>query len=61
MKKKINMKKVCWGIGKFGGGNLDIPRKETKKIPGICEKHQRDFIEIVECNDCDVRLTVENS
>jgi len=25
--KKVNMKNVCWRIGRFGGGNLDILRK----------------------------------
>ena len=55
MKKKRKTREVCWGIGKMGGGNLDILRKATK-IPAICDKHQDSFLEILECNDCDVRI-----
>lgn len=57
-KKKytFNMKNVCWGIGKLGGGNLDILRRAKKKIPAICNKHQEVFAKIIECNDCDVRI-----
>ena len=60
MKNKITMKNVVWGAktadGKIvGGGNLDILRK-AKKIPAICDKHQELFLEIIECNDCDVRI-----
>ena len=32
MKKKIDMSKVCWGYGKFGGGNLDIMTKNAKEL-----------------------------
>ena len=54
------MKNVVWGVntpeGKhIGGGNLDILRK-LKKIPAICDKHQELFKELVECNDCNVRI-----
>ena len=62
MSKRKDLKNVCWGIGKLGGGNLDICRKatlkKTTKVPAICDIHQELFIEILECNDCDVRIDV---
>lgn len=53
--RKVDFSKVCWGIGKIGGGNLDVLRQATK-VPGICDNHQQAFIEIIECNNCNVRL-----
>ncbi len=55
-KRKINFRNICWGIHNIGGGNLDILNK-VRKVPGICDEHQKVFIEIIECNDCNVRLS----
>jgi hypothetical protein len=55
--KKVNMKNVVWGCKNIGGGNLDILRKiKNPKIPAICDKHQEIFQEMIECNDCDIRI-----
>ncbi len=51
------MRNVVWGIKNIGGGNFDILQKSIK-IPAICDKHQKDFMEILECNYCDVRITL---
>lgn len=41
MKKKINKQKICWGIGKFAGGNLDVMRDNEKDFQKLLNRKQK--------------------
>jgi len=61
-KKKQDMRKVCWGIGKFAGGNLDVMReneKDFKKLLNRKEKPPKGFKPFCKVNGIQVWAKID--